>query len=526
MSDMRRLSILLTVTVAAGISAFVLSTHRPSIHASVSELPAQPPASQPKVEPTTGDWGDAPNFAVAADRAISELHEGITVSAWTAHHPGATKIDPASIGIGGECVILAETATLADGTQVARLVSFNPPHAPSPTVLPSLQGESLINETCTMSMVQVEVKVSDEAAGRAAQRTVNQQFDSTYGPSDDQVGVWHSGPIEIINAYDSGHRLAFDTGKPKFGPAAYVWAYLPFWKQPMFPDSQNTDDPASDSVQFRRALAIAGGDAAISDRMEKLYDLDLTVSQLQAKRFSEACAHDCTQADLDKIPNPAGDDWRKPLVPTLRDWLNAVKPLGPNRQAAGLIAADRLLTAFGSITESGLQGQFGRPDSSSPDQAELRGELEDLGAVIGPNETDGRLSYTGNWLEQARHLSPDTEAGKLASFVWMTAAQCQEPETVISVGEDLIAKSIDAKTAAQVHFMVGDAFSDIIMRTRGASGNRGKAEAARSKALQHYAAGLADDGTSRQAKDAWLQAWHLSAGLLPHARYGSCQEGD
>jgi hypothetical protein len=64
------------------------------------------------------------------------------------------------------------------------------------------------------------------------------------------------------------------------------------------------------------------------------------------------------------------------------------------------------------------------------------------------------------------------------------------------------------------------------MRTRGASGNRGKAEAARSKALQHYAAGLADDGTSRQAKDAWLQAWHISAGLLPHARYGSCQEGD
>jgi hypothetical protein len=69
-------------------------------------------------------------------------------------------------------------------------------------------------------------------------------------------------------------------------------------------------------------------------------------------------------------------------------------------------------------------------------------------------------------------------------------------------------------------------FADIIMRTRGASGNRGKAEAARSKALQHYAAGLADDGTSRQAKDAWLQAWHISAGLLPHARYGSCQEGD
>jgi hypothetical protein len=526
---MRRLSILLSVAVAAGIPLFVLSTDRPSIHASGSELPAQPPASQPKVEPPTGDWGDAPNFAVAADRAISELHEGITVNEWTAHHPGATKIDPASIGIGGECVILAETATLADGTQVERSVSFNPPQAPSPAVLPSMQGESLINETCTMSMVQIEVKVSDEAAGRSVQRTVNERFDSTYGPSQDQIGVWHSGPIEIINAYDSQHRLAFDTGKPKFGPAAYVWAYLPIWKGLIFPDSQASDDLETDSAQFRRAVAIAGVDPVISDRIEKLYDLDTTVSQQQAKRFSEACAHDCTEADLEKLPSPAGDDWRKPLVPVLRDWLNALKRLGPDKETAGLIAADRLLTVFGSIMEGGLKvsaGQFGRGDSISPEQAELRAQLEGLGAVIGPNETDSRLSYTGNWLEQARHLAPDTEAGKLASFVWMTAAQCQQAETVISAGEDLIAKGIDAHTAAQVHFMVGDAFSDIIMRTRGASGNRGKAEAARSKAMQHYAAGLADDGTSRQAKDAWLQAWHISAGLLPHARYGSCQEGD
>ncbi len=509
MSDMRRLSILLTVTVAAGISAFVLSTHLPSIYASVSELPSQPPASQPKVELPTSDWSEAPNFAVAADRAISELHEGITVNQWTAHHPSATKINPASIGIGGECVILAERATLVDGSQVARLVSFNPPHAPSPAVLPSLQGQFLINDSCTMSMVQVEVKVSDEAAGRSVQRTVNRQFGSTYGPSEDQVGVWHSGPIEIINAYDSQHRLAFDIGKPKFGPAAYVWAYLPFWKQPMFPDSQNSDDPQADSVQFRRAVAIAGVDPAISNRMENLYDLE---------------------ADVKKSPNRIGDDWRKPLVPVLHDWLSALKPLGPDRQAAGLLAADRLLAVFGNIREGGLSvgdGQFGRPDSSSPAQAELRSKLEDLGAVIGQNETDDNLyDYTGNWLEQARHLSPGTEAGILASFIWMTTAQCQTPEAIISAGGDLISKDPDAHIAAQVHFMVGDAYSDIILRTRGASGNRGKAESARSKALKHYAAGLADDGTSRQARDAWLQAWHISAGLLPHARYDGCQEGD
>ncbi len=460
---------------------------------------------------------------------MSELHEGITVTEWKARHPGATKVDPASLAIGGECVILAEWTTLADGAQVAWVVSFNPPRAPSPAILPSLQGESLINETCTMSMVQVEVKVADEAAGRAAQRTVNQQFNSTYGPSEDQVGVWHSGSIEIINAYDSGKRLAFDTGKPKFGPAAYVWAYLPFWKQPMFPDSQGSDDPQADSVQFRRAVAIAGGDPAISDRMEKLYDLDTTVSQLQSKRFAEICGSNCSEADLNKLPDPAGDEWRKPLVPTLRDWLNALKPLSPDRQAAGLLAADRLLTVFQGVMESGpkaSEGQFGRDGSTSPEEAELRSQLESLGAVIGENKPgDTHYYYAGNWLEQARHLSPDTESGKLASLVWMTAAQCQEPEAVISVGEDLIARGIDAPTAALTHFMVGDAFSDMLLRAGGAQ-TRSKTDSARSKALIHYAAGLANDGTSRQAKDAWLQAWHISAGLLPHARYDGCQEGD
>jgi hypothetical protein len=108
----------------------------------------------------------------------------------------------------------------------------------------------------------------------------------------------------------------------------------------------------------------------------------------------------------------------------------------------------------------------------------------------------------------------------------MTTAQCQEPEAVIPVGEDLIARGIDARTAALTHFMVGDAYSDMLLRAGGAQGN-GKAEAAaRSKALQHYAAGLAADGTSRKARDAWLQAWHISAGLFPHTRYGACGEGD
>ncbi len=89
----------------------------------VSQPPiSQPLASQPKDSSFAGEWEDSPNFAVAAELALSELRDGITVAEWMARHPGATKIDRASIGIGGECVILRKTATLADGAQVARLV--------------------------------------------------------------------------------------------------------------------------------------------------------------------------------------------------------------------------------------------------------------------------------------------------------------------------------------------------------------------------------------------------------------------
>jgi hypothetical protein len=93
-------------------------------------------------------------------------------------------------------------------------------------------------------------------------------------------------------------------------------------------------------------------------------------------------------------------------------------------------------------------------------------------------------------------------------------------------GEWLLAKNPDAVTAAQIHFIIGDAWSDSVSLAGGAEPDYGdpkeyqlQAATARKKALEHYRAGLAMDGISENAKDAWLQAWHLSSGLLPTTRY-------
>ena len=89
-----------------------------------------------------------------------------------------------------------------------------------------------------------------------------------------------------------------------------------------------------------------------------------------------------------------------------------------------------------------------------------------------------------------------------------------------------LAKNPDPATAAQIPFIMGDAYSDIVALAGGAEPDYGdpakyqpEADRARKKALEHYRAGLVVDGTSENAENSWLQAWHLSAGLLPTTRY-------
>jgi hypothetical protein len=144
-------------------------------------------------------------------------------------------------------------------------------------------------------------------------------------------------------------------------------------------------------------------------------------------------------------------------------------------------------------------------------------------------------NYAGNWLNEARELDSDGAIGQMA--VLTALARGGAPElgkdadqdifhTVVADGEWLLTKNPDPATAAQIHFMIGDAYSDIVALAGGAEPDYGdpkeyqpESDFARKNALEHYRAGLAVDGTSENAKDAWLQAWHISARLVPTTRY-------
>src|SRR2546430_9991065 len=79
----------------------------------------------------------------------------------------------------------------------------------------------------------------------------------------------------------------------------------------------------------------------------------------------------------------------------------------------------------------------------------------------------------------------------------------------------------DSVLRAQLHFALGDAYADSV----GMAGqvdvgemyrtNVRDAPTARSKAIDHYRAGLAIDRTSPQARAAWSKAWRLLAGPPP-----------
>jgi hypothetical protein len=221
---------------------------------------------------------------------------------------------------------------------------------------------------------------------------------------------------------------------------------------------------------------------------------------------------------------PVATKVRESLSPLLQGWFNALKTVSPAQRAAGLLAADRLLEAAHGA---------GKIPGGWPEKPDRRSALEELGAAFEMNNSTGDFYYIYNWGKQARELDPNGTVGEMAIIGSLAMSSCDAASsdpfrTIILDGEALLAKGLDAPMAAQVHFMVGDAYSDIVAIAGGDAGPNGEydpeqfqaeAGASHTKALQHYRSGLAVDNSSENAKDAWTQAWRLSAGLLPRERY-------
>ena len=517
-----------------------------------------------RAQAANSDSADANAFASIAEREVSQLRAGFTLSQWMELHgenegwkrKPDEKLELAD-QIRRECLSYVRSDTLPSGAKLIVALYFYPPPAPTPAAFPTLTDQELI-KTCVLAVVRVEAHVSvvdfgpareREARGaefgQAFEQAVQQRFTALYGKSIGAKDVAFWGPggyrsgrfqnvarwipkAEIVTGYGPEGFHMPDEEPLTLSPFVFVRARLPLVREYELRIGRTHLDPALQAAQFRRADAAAAVGAALSNRMEELYQLDTALAKRLEEQAEEICRTRCVP---EAMPKPTGSNWKEPLLPLLQDWFKALKPADPGRRAAGLLAADRLLTAFGTIRP---WNHFGDVKSSTAEQSKLRSALQKLGATFEPGYAVAWYSYSGNWLDQARNLAPDTEAGRLALVMWMSNGNvCPQagPEAfrkVITEGETLLTTKIDAPTAAQVHFMVGDAYSDIVAISAGEAGGNGEydpsqyqseAGADRVKALEHYRAGLAVDMTSSAAKEAWRQAWHLAAGLLPDERY-------
>jgi hypothetical protein len=549
---------LVVLTVVAVVGATLAIPHRGEGHSvfAAQGLPKQAAEgtanqpNQPQSLPSKGDLDDATAFASIAENEVSQLHEGITLDKWMdtrgkgapwARSPLMEVVitDP----FHQECLSLVKSDALPSGAKITVQVSFYPPPTPSRVAFPTLRGQDLIN-TCTLGMIRIEAEASSPEIGKSLDEAVRKEFDGQYGPRIGTKGTvrwgrgvhsnaarWMHG-AEIVSGYDGKPGLNYNApDQLVHGPVAFVRARLPLVEKLEHEaccEVRHSYNDLTDRTQFRRAVAATEADAGISQRMEKLYDIDTTLAERLAEQAEEICKVRCVP---EAMPKPTGSDWKDPLVPLLQEWFNALKNVDARRRAAGLLAADRLLLAFGSIRP---WDQFGSVQSSTQEQSKRRSELQGLGATFEPGFADAFFHYTSNWLNEAKQLDHDSEGGQMALVTWMSSGDvCNRAGSdsfrqVISEGEDLLTRKIDADTAAQVHFMVGDAYSDIVAIAGGYEGPNGEYDAeqfhgeaisARAKALQHYRAGLAIDNSSENAKDAYRQAWHLATGLLPRQRY-------
>jgi len=463
----------------------------------------------------TGDEASA--LASVVDSELADFHEGITLGQWIGAHDRAenwqTSDDKAFVA----CRTFVKTETLPSGRRVTRMLYFYPPDAPKPAVLPEESGQRLIDQTCRLAELQVRTPTTVYRNGHFLEQFLQQHLGEKYGPGislkrtryrfEKEAAGWQVDSMKIITDYEprardnNGASMAAVEVSARL-PAAYDDEEKPDHGMKMYRYRSIEND------QFQRALAKAALDKAITDRVTRLFEA-LFVASATPQGAVDAARENAIQA-----------------LPALRDWMAATKNLPAARRAAGLYVTDRLMVH--------LEVALG-----DKQKTELRSGFEKLGAKFDYYDPCGCYRYMGNWWNEARELDPEGTIGHMAVLVTLARGGSpkigndEQPDvfrTVIADGEWLLAKNPNAANVAQIHFIIGDAYSDMVALAGGADPDYGESftqqegEAAREKALQQYRLGLAIDSTSENAKDAWLQAWHLRAGLLPETRFVS--EGD
>jgi len=228
----------------------------------------------------------------------------------------------------------------------------------------------------------------------------------------------------------------------------------------------------------------------------------------------------------------------------LQPWVATIETLELAKRAASLVIADRIVVI--EEEDGNLEPQDSektaaerKPDENRPMSA-AQASLERIGAQFSYDSTSERNLYALNWLRQAYELDPNGRAGELAFLLLMkrgfnTSPGCENGNElfrqVLRRGTEYLRQRRSADIEARVHFMMGDAYRDIVALAAGQHSDtyanpatyKPEAAKARSNAVAEYRAGLALDDKSETSSIAKERLRSLQAGEAPRDTNFYCE---
>jgi hypothetical protein len=475
----------------------------------------------------TSDYNpDVAAFVGDADRFVALLHGGTTLGHWLdTRNPDDQWGEREQ-----ECASYFTIDHPPSGILIPWILDFYVPAPPFPLKFPDRGSR----QDCVLGAIQVQAQTHSPELAKLMDSAMRDVITYRYGQGVGEENVPFWGPfsypdaarwinhVEIISGHSTQGSYCDEYVT---GDTAFVCAHSELVQRLELDPTHSYRYRDIEDSQFHSALAIAGADPVLTAKLQDLYQQILHGNTERIQMPFRQSVEDGRPAQTVQPPT-----WLTSLLPLLEEWLAQLKTLPADRRAAGLLAADRLVLAAQTARQ---MARWSLGKEPSP--------FEKLGAEFFPEaQADGYYVYAGNWAEQARSLDPNGVVGQMAIIGSMARGSCDlsgpdDPSRrVILEGERLLSKGLDAPTAAQVHLMVGDAYSDFVALVRqglNAQGARdpdkyrAEAEIDRAKALEHYRAGLAVDNASQNAQDAWRQAWRLLAGVQPEERYVCFDDG-
>jgi hypothetical protein len=465
------------------------------------------PAARDCAIPSCEPVGHDSAFAIRTRGEIAALHPDVTLSEWLRDHVRDTAQvfsyslrDPTH---DDWCARATLEDTLPGGATVLRRAYFYAPTAPTDPALPPVaEAAKIASSRCVLGALWIETPLPHaEPSQLTANRFIadmSKQYGVAGAPDNHLVlggsawwrpfVAWRSDSITILGAWD--HPQAVH-------PAERLLAIALLPRSTLGRRDRSESDSADDwAIELaERAAHLSGMSPADVDRL-------LAVLRIEKGERGEDSA--------------SVETWRPRLLATLRQWLAEAHRRSGQERGAALLAADFVLEV----------PWFVAADSAT------RIQLESLGAQFVYDRLGGAHTYTHSLLREAvvfagagpvRDLALLSQIDRGFDDSGMCSAGGEEFRRVIAEGEPLLARLDDVRDRARVHFLLGDAYADIVGLADGiseyaeAEKYRGEAEAARARSIEHYQQGLSLDRMSSRARAAREQARRLAAGLPPLA---------